>query len=185
VGGRPDVQPSAAYGLWRASARNRLKRPDNVPPVYAADSIREGRFWGSGACRDFSVEMRSVIAPRPLLCECHRPFVLPRPATTPTATAERKLPLPNSMGQLDASNRDGGVRERLEPGDRSRARPRLMVSPCLRASRGMCRPPAGPSSHSRRKKPPVRRGSSISVARCRLEPLKTVGYPIPRKADLA
>src|SRR5450759_4650741 len=62
--------------------------------------------------------MRSVVASRLLLCECHRPFVLPRPATTPTATAKRKLPLPNPMGQLDAGNRDGRIRERLEPGHR-------------------------------------------------------------------
>jgi hypothetical protein len=56
-----------------------------------------------------------------LLWECHRPFVLPRPATAPTSTTERELSLANAVGQLDASDRDRRVRERLEPGHRRAA----------------------------------------------------------------
>src|SRR5450631_3674014 len=50
----------------------------------------------------------------PPRCERHRPFGLPRPITASTAAAKRELSLANSMGQLDAGDRDGGVRERLE-----------------------------------------------------------------------
>jgi hypothetical protein len=57
----------------------------------------------------------------PPLCERHRPFGLPRPITAPTAAAKRELSLANSMGQLDAGDRDGGVRERLEPSHRRTA----------------------------------------------------------------
>src|SRR5450631_4215139 len=49
-----------------------------------------------------------------LLCECHRPFRFPRPATAPTTTSERELSLANAMGELDAGNRDGRVCEGLE-----------------------------------------------------------------------
>src|ERR1022692_4514872 len=57
----------------------------------------------------------------PPLCECHRPFGLPRPITAPTAAAKRELPLANSMDKLDAGDRDGCVRERLEPSHRRTA----------------------------------------------------------------
>src|SRR5450631_2638118 len=36
-------------------------------------------------------------------------------AKSPASSAKRELSLANSMGQLDAGDRDGGVRERLEP----------------------------------------------------------------------
>src|SRR5450631_4638186 len=51
----------------------------------------------------------------PPRCERHRSFGLPRPITAPMSSAKRELSLANSMGQLDAGDRDGGVRERLEP----------------------------------------------------------------------
>src|SRR5580658_1446453 len=57
----------------------------------------------------------------PLLCERHRPFRFPRPATAPTTAAERELSLVNAMSELDLSNRDGRVRKGLEPGHRRTA----------------------------------------------------------------
>src|SRR5450755_3647248 len=66
----------------------------------------------------------------PPRCERHRPFGLPRPITAPMAAAKRELSLANSMGQLDAGSRDGGVRERLEPSHRRTAsldRPMILL----------------------------------------------------------
>ena len=62
--------------------------------------------------------LRSFVFRDPLLCECHRPFRLPRPAAAPTATAKRELSLANAMGEFDASDRDRRVCERLEPSHR-------------------------------------------------------------------
>src|SRR5450631_4451573 len=56
-----------------------------------------------------------------LLRQCHRPFVFARPAATSTTSSKRELPLTNSVRKLDASDRDGRVRERLEPGHRCAA----------------------------------------------------------------
>jgi hypothetical protein len=50
-----------------------------------------------------------------LLRECHRPFVLPRPTTAPTATPKRELSLTNAMGQRDACDRDGAFADDLNP----------------------------------------------------------------------
>jgi hypothetical protein len=61
--------------------------------------------------RDISVVMRPFHASGMLLRECHRPFVLLRPTTAPTATPKRELSLMNAMGQLDACDRDGRIRE--------------------------------------------------------------------------
>src|ERR1019366_3356779 len=62
--------------------------------------------------------MRHFRSSRPLLCECHRPFVLPRPATASTATSKRELSLANAMCQLNSGNGDGRIRERFEPSHR-------------------------------------------------------------------
>src|SRR6202051_1257163 len=53
---------------------------------------------GSGATRDISVVMRPFHASGMLLRECHRPFVLPRPTTAPTATPKRELSLTHAQG---------------------------------------------------------------------------------------
>jgi hypothetical protein len=55
------------------------------------------------------------------LCECHRPFCLPRPATASTTMPKRELPFANPVSELDASDRGRRVRERLEPGHRRTA----------------------------------------------------------------
>src|ERR1035438_5313500 len=84
---------------------------------------------GSGASRDILVATRPLSSRSPFLPECHHPFGLPRPTTAPTAAAKRELSLANAMGQLDASDRDGRVRERLEPSHRrtaSLARPMIL-----------------------------------------------------------
>src|ERR1017187_1062342 len=62
--------------------------------------------------------MRHFRSSRPLLCECRRPFVLPRPAAASTATSTRELSLATAMCQLNSGNGDGRIRERLEPGHR-------------------------------------------------------------------
>src|ERR1019366_4754163 len=83
--------------------------------------IAPGAVDGSGATRDISVVLMSFVFRASLLCECHRPFRFARPATAPTATTERELPLANTMGELDAGNRDGRVLERLEASHRRTA----------------------------------------------------------------
>src|SRR5882724_766629 len=87
---------------------------------YLAQALRSAQK-GSGATRDISVVMRPFHASGMLLRECHRPFVLPRPTTAPTATPKRELSLTNAMGQLDACDRDGRIRECLESGHRRTA----------------------------------------------------------------
>src|ERR1017187_9410105 len=85
---------------------------------------------GSGASRDILVATRPLFSRSPFLPECHHPFGLPRPTTAPTAAAKRELSLANAMGQLDASDRDGRVRERLEPSHRRTAsldRPMILL----------------------------------------------------------
>src|ERR1039457_3586279 len=85
---------------------------------------------GSGASRDILVATRPLFSRSPFLPECHHPFGLPRPTAAPTAAAKRELPLANAMGQLDASDRDGRVRERLEPSHRRTAsldRPMILL----------------------------------------------------------
>src|ERR1039457_3971765 len=62
--------------------------------------------------------MRHFRSSRPLLCECRRPFVLPRPAAASTDTSKRELSLPNAMCQLNSGNGDGRIRERFEPSHR-------------------------------------------------------------------
>jgi len=62
--------------------------------------------------------MRHFRSSRPLLCECRRPFVLPRPAAASTATSKRELSLANAMCQLNSGNGDGRIRERFEPSHR-------------------------------------------------------------------
>src|ERR1035438_1205858 len=74
--------------------------------------------------------MRHFRSPRPLLYECHRPFVLPGPATASTATSKRELSLANAMCQLNSGNGDGRIRERLEPSHRRTAsldRPMILL----------------------------------------------------------
>jgi hypothetical protein len=56
--------------------------------------------------------------PQQGLCERCSPFILPRPASTPSATPERELSLANAMREFDAGNRDGRVREGLEASHR-------------------------------------------------------------------
>src|SRR5450631_3654354 len=65
--------------------------------------------------------MRDFRSSRPLLCECRRPFVLPRPAAASTATSKRELSLANAMCQLNSGNGNGRIRERFEPGHRRAA----------------------------------------------------------------
>src|SRR5450631_3478973 len=62
--------------------------------------------------------MRHFRSSRPLLCECRRPFVLPRPTAASTATSKKELSLANAMCQLTSGNGDGRIRERLEPSHR-------------------------------------------------------------------
>src|SRR5450755_660353 len=62
--------------------------------------------------------MRHFRSLRPLLCECRRPFVLPRPTAASTATSKKELSLANAMCQLNSGNGDGRIRERLEPSHR-------------------------------------------------------------------
>src|SRR5450755_1115882 len=91
---------------------------------------RAYRVSGSGASRDILVATRPLFSRSPFLPECHHPFGLPRPTTAPTAAAKRELSLANAMGQLDASDRDGRVRERLEPSHRRTAsldRPMILL----------------------------------------------------------
>src|SRR5450755_1438625 len=74
--------------------------------------------------------MRHFRSSRPLLYECHRPFVLPGPATASTATSKRELSLANAMCQLNSGNGDGRIRERLEPSHRRTAsldRPMILL----------------------------------------------------------
>ena len=67
---------------------------------------------GCDASRDnWVVMMPFVFRASLLLCECHRPFHFPRPATAPTTTAKRELSLANAMRKLDAGNRNRRVRE--------------------------------------------------------------------------
>src|SRR5271169_1698154 len=85
---------------------------------------------GSGAMRDILAEMMSSCSSTPALCECHRPFVLARPTTAAPATPERELSLANTVGELDAGNRDRRVLERLEPRHRCTAsldRPMILL----------------------------------------------------------
>jgi hypothetical protein len=85
---------------------------------------------GSDASRDILVATRPLFSRSPFLPECHHRFGLPRPTTAPTAAAKRELSLANSMGQLDAGDRDGCVRERLEPSHRRTAsldRPMILL----------------------------------------------------------
>src|ERR1035441_9496719 len=85
---------------------------------------------GCGAMRDIRVAARPLCPSRSLLCERHRAFVLRRPATATPATPQRELSLANAMGQLDASDRDGRVRQRLEPSHRRTAsldRPMILL----------------------------------------------------------
>jgi hypothetical protein len=67
------------------------------------------RRAGCGALRDSAGAMTLSRIFGSLLCECRRPLVLARPATAPTTTTERELSLANTMGELDAGNRDGRV----------------------------------------------------------------------------
>src|ERR1019366_2125308 len=74
----------------------------------------------SGASRDILVATRPLFSRSPFLPECHHP----------TAAAKQELSLANAMGQLDAGDRDGRVRERLEPSHRrtaSLARPMILL----------------------------------------------------------
>src|ERR1019366_8670404 len=74
--------------------------------------------------------MRHFRSSRPLLCECHRSFGLPRPTTASTATSKRELSLANAMCQLNSGNGDGRIRERFEPSHRRTApldRPMILL----------------------------------------------------------
>ena len=73
---------------------------------------------GCGASADILLVMRDFRSSRPLLCECRRPFVLPRPAAASTATSKRELWLANARCQLNSGNCDGRIRERFEPSHR-------------------------------------------------------------------
>jgi len=73
---------------------------------------------GCGAMRDIRVAARPLCPSRSILCERHRPFVLRRPATATPATPQRELPLANTVRELNAGDRDRGVRERPEAGHR-------------------------------------------------------------------
>jgi hypothetical protein len=76
---------------------------------------------GSGASWHILAVLMPFVFRPSLLCERRRPFCLPRRTTAPTAATERELPLANAMGKLDAGDRDGRVRKRLEPGQRRAA----------------------------------------------------------------